>query len=177
MKHTEKHSKPKSILLLLSILLILTACQKTTQFTYEAGGDYLKEASTVMDGLGQFNPQVEKIVVMAAVFNENGIGMLQEHQLYDFSSITINTVPGGKIVLSVPDDPQDSFHWRLVLNESKTSSKIYLPTVVDKKANQVYDRLNYLLEPDFDTDITFVLEDDTGHRKMTFLTSIRGITD
>ena len=157
-------------------MLLLSACQKTTQFNYESGVDPFVEAQNVMNGLGvNFNPAVEKIVILAAAFNENGIGMLQEHQLHDFSSITINTNPGGKIVISVPFDPQKPYHWRLILNESKTSSKLFLPEVLDKKMDLIYDRLNFLIEPTFDTDITFVLEDDIGNRQVTFLASIRGV--
>lgn len=172
-----KHSpRPKLIMLFLMLMLLLSACQKTTQFNYDSAGDPFVEAENVMNGLGaNFNPAVEKIVVLAAAFNNDGIGMLQEHQLHDFSSITINSTPGGKIVISVPLDPSKPYHWRLILNESKKSSRPFVPTVLDKKADLIYDRLNYLIEPSFDTDITFVLEDDLGNRQVTFLAAIRGV--
>lgn len=176
MNISRKRARSRLPLLLLTLLLVLTGCQKTTQFTYE-GTDYFAETEIVMNGLGvNYEPAVEKTVVVAAAFNTQGIGYLQEHQLHDFSTITINTVPGGRVVVSVPYNETEPYRWRLVLNESRTQSRPFRPAVAAPRPDRVYDRLNFLLEPEFDSDITFVLEDGSGNRKLTFLASIRGIT-
>lgn len=175
MKFLNKSAKPRLAVFLLSLMVLLTACQKTTQFSYLNTGDYFTQAENIMNDLvATFNPEVEKTVILATAFNDNGIGLLQEHQLHDFSTITINSNPSGKIIISVPYNPQGSSRWRLLLNESKTSSKPFLPVVANQKANILYDRLNFLIEPTFDTDITFVLEDDMGNREITFLAALRG---
>lgn len=175
MKFPSKHPKSRLVVLFLTLMVFLTACQKTTQFNYRITDDPYTVAENVMNDLvDNFNPAVEKTVILAVAFNDNEIGLLQEHQLHDFSTITINSNPGGRIIISVPYDPQGPSRWRLLLNESKTSSKLYLPVVMNTKPDLTYDRLNFLIEPSFDTDLTFVLEDDVGNRTITFLAALRG---
>ena len=175
MKFPSKHPKSRLVVLFLTLMVFLTACQKTTQFNYRITDDPYTVAENVMNDLvDNFNPAVEKTVILAVAFNDNEIGLLQEHQLHDFSTITINSNPGGRIIISVPYDPQGPSRWRLLLNESKTSSKPYLPVVMNTKPDLTYDRLNFLIEPSFDTDLTFVLEDDVGNRTITFLAALRG---
>lgn len=171
----QKQSTPRLIpLFFLSVLLLLAGCQKSTQFNYVENGDYFSSAEQVMNDLASFTPSAEKTVILAASFNGNGIGLLQEHQLHDFSSITINTVSGGKIIISVPLNPSELYRWHLIRNESRTSSQSYIPKITAQKADPVEQRINYLIEPEFDTDVTFVLEDDLGNRKMTFQAVIKG---
>lgn len=169
--------RPGMIQKVMSCLLLavmLTSCQRTVQFSYDPAQDPFQAAEEVMDSLVKnYNTEVERMMVVALAFN-GGTGILQEHQLYDFSTIQVQTVPGGKVIVSLPKDSAGDDTWTLVRNESKTSSRPFLPMVVQTKPGMDYERLNFLLEPVSDTDVTAVLEDQTGNRKMTFRISIRG---
>lgn len=158
----------------LVLALLLTACQRTIQISYDPAADPFQEAELILNTSGiNYNPDVEKMVVVALSFND-GTGILQEHQLYDFSTITVQTVPGGKVILSLPKDPAAGDTWTLLRNENKTSSQAFAPMVMQTKPGQDYSRVNILFEPVLDTDVTAVLEDEIGNRKMTLRLSIRG---
>lgn len=167
---------PTRLLLVLCLCLVLTACQKTTQFTYDAAADHFAEAARTMEDLViDYDPPVERMVVIALVMNE-GTGYLQEHQLYDFSNINLGVQPGSRIMISVPADPATTARWSLVRNETRTSSQPFVPRVMrEPEAGVVYDRMNFLLEPAMDTSVTFVREDDQGGDRFTFRVNLTGL--
>lgn len=163
------------LVLVVTAVLTLTACQKTTPFSYDPEADILAEAEKVISGPGiVFDPNVEKIIVITAAFNADGEGVLQEYQMGEFGVATVNTVPGGKVVVSVPLDPKDGSHWQLSLNEHKTSSRPYLPSVYQPTAGKDYHRLNFLLEPTFNSDVYFTLFSAEGDQLWTFRVTIQG---
>lgn len=162
-------------LLSLMMLLLLTSCQKTTQFSYDPKADPIQQVEQTMNDLKiDYNPPVERMVIVAAALKD-GVGFLQEHHLYDFSNINLQTSPGGKIIISVPQDPSQKGSWKLVKNVNQTSSRPFLPEVFKSLPGVQYDRLNFLLEPTLDSDTTFVFEDEVGNRKMTFRVNISGL--
>lgn len=176
--HSRKHRRSRLILLSLVMILTLTACQKSTQFNYDPNEDPIGEVARVMNDLAvDYNPPVERMVIVVASLND-GTGLLSEHHSYDFSNISIQSSPGGKVVVSVPDDPTDASTWNLVRNINKTSSRPVRPQVIVNRADGIsYDRLSFLIEPEMNSDTTFVLEDDLGNRTMTFRLSITGFTE
>lgn len=164
------------LVLVLGLVFLLTACQKTTQFTYDPAADPFAVAARTMEDLViDYDPPVERMVVMALVMNE-GTGYLQEHHLYDFSNINLGIQPGSRIMISVPVDPAMTARWSLVRNESRTSSQTFVPQVMhEPEPGAVYDRMNFLLEPEMDTAITFVREDEQGGDRFTFRVNLTGL--
>lgn len=166
--------KWKWLILVFTAMLTLTACQKTTPFSYDMDADVLREAQRIIGGPGiVFAPEVERIVVITAAFHGDGSGVLQEYQMSEFGLATVNTVPGGKVVVSVPLNSSDGSHWQLSLNENKTSSQTYLPNVYQPVPGTDYHRLNFLLEPEFGSDVHFTLFSSEGDMLWTFRVTIQ----
>lgn len=162
------------LVLILSALMILTGCQKTTPFTYDPGAEVLDEAQRIISGPGiVFDPKIEKIVVITAAFHSGGEGLLQEYQMADFGVATVNTAIGEPVVISVPHDPMDGSQWQLSLNEHRTSSRAYLPEVFQAAAGQDYHRLNFLVEPTFSSDVHFTRYSAEGDRLWTFRVTLQ----
>ncbi len=161
----------------MTMILSLTACQKTTPFVYDSEADLLTEAEKIISGPGLvFDPTTEKIVVITAAFNGGGEGVLQEYQMGKFGAANVNTLPGGKVVVSVPHDPRDGTYWQLTLNEHKATSRAYLPEVYEPLEGVEYDRLNFLLEPQFDSEVFFTRLTSDGDELWTFKVAIHGTT-
>lgn len=177
-KFLNKFKWGHKIFLGLAMVLLLTGCQKSTQFTYDIEKDPIEEVERVMEDLMvDYNPPVERMVIVSATLHD-GNGLLQEHHLYDLSNITLHVSPGDELVISVPDNPSDANTWKLIRNDNPVSSQPFQPEIIpNRQADVNYDRLNFLMKPEVNADTTFTLENDVGERSMSFRVSIMGLND
>lgn len=177
-KVSKKNKWRHKLFFSLAVVFLLTGCQKSTQFTYDTEKDPVLEVERVMDDLMvDYNPPVERMVIVAATLHE-GNGLLQEHHLYDLSNITLHVSLGDEIVISVPDNPHDTSGWKLIRNDNPVTSQTFQPEIIANRQEGVnYDRLNFLINPEVNADTTFTLVSDVGERSMSFRVSIMGLTD
>ncbi|PKK40180.1 hypothetical protein ABB02_00539 [Clostridiaceae bacterium JG1575] len=168
----------RPLLLILTFLLFLTGCQRTTQVSYDQKKDPFAEAARIMNDLGiDYQPEKEKITVLVTNFGPQGIGYLQEHRIYDFGTVAVRGQKGNQVVVSLPYDPKDGKTWRMVLNEYPVKSQPFMPEVVGKKPEIAYNRMNFLLSPPYDGSIAFRLMNDEGEKGHTFRVDFSGFGD